>query len=104
MHLVLSCLQASDYPERKHNDRQAGINTDTSVPEIEIIYRGMKTKLETETEMPLGTETPPLSRMRAKSPRLYLGPASNVCVTLSRLLTLLSFEYVIRFMVLTATA
>lgn len=35
--------------------RHAVTNTDTSVPEAEIIYRGLKT--EHETEKPLGTET-----------------------------------------------
>jgi hypothetical protein len=55
VHLVLGCLQASDYPDRKHNERHAATNTDTSVPETEIIYRGMKIK--PETEKPPGTET-----------------------------------------------
>ena len=55
VHLVLGSLQASDYPDGKHNGRHTAANTDTRAPGAEIIYRGMKIKLE--TEKPLGTET-----------------------------------------------
>lgn len=72
VHRVLGCRQALDYPDRKHNERHAATDTHTSVPETEIVYRGMETKLE--TEKPLGTENPP-SRMRAKFPR----PSSRTC-------------------------
>lgn len=55
VHILVSCLQASDYPERKHNERQENKNTDKTAPEIEITK---KQKPDLRQKQPLGTETP----------------------------------------------
>lgn len=56
VHLVLGRLQRLAFTQTESTmKRHAVTNTDTSVPEAEIIYRGLKTKHE--TEKPLGTET-----------------------------------------------